>query len=267
MDNTVTLEWGEVKELFLRTADGDYLTRMNKDVLRRVRGCWANVEWAGGTLDQTREWLRDGYHHQQLALSPLETAPRQRRRFSWGCEDGEPDPSRILGGADDLYLERCSRPAQTGLTVRVGFGFGARVGAATIAKYGAWVASLLGSLEAEGYDLEVTVSHYAQGVLANEPSALTTTHVQVKRPNELSDFSSWSALFSPTGWRHLYFMAIVLTAERLGRHARHTLGVGLHREWAIRQDGSEITIEADYGGSKGGVEILNTQARELGLIQ
>jgi hypothetical protein len=97
-----------------------------------------------------------------------------------------------------------------------------------LADYGAWLAGEISRLEEEGYDLDVSVSMPLRGVLkgnkGQESNAVLDTQVVLKRENEASDFRSWSAMFSPMGFRVIGFTAVFMAAAHFGRDTRWGLG-------------------------------------------
>jgi hypothetical protein len=77
--------------------------------------------------------------------------------------------------------------------------------------------------------------------------------MRVKRENELSDFTNWSVLFSPTGYRHVGFCAKLVAADKLGMYASSSLGMTLEGDgWHLDYDkeNSILKIRVDQRGAE-----------------
>ena len=93
------------------------------------------------------------------------------------------------------------------------------------------MAGLLGRWSPTGYDLEVDMWIPLDGLFQAGAGRLygkrDNVLIRVKRPNEVSDFTEWSALFAPTGYRHLGFCAKLVAGDKIGLVCSSGLGMTL----------------------------------------
>lgn len=236
------------------------------------------IEWEGGTHGQTVQYLRDGYRAPEFIHSAAYVPMAAKKRPTWADEpDGDLDLGRLYGGYDTPYMVPAEQEKKPGLRVMVEFAFAAGVDSSTIEQYGAWVAGLLGALESTGYDLTVDMWIDLDGLFVGVKNGATRHNVlvRVKRPNEVSDFTEWSALFGPTGYRHLGFCAKLVAGDKLGYRCSGGLGMTLGGQtWGLDYDKDEsilkITVDQRGHGMFGGdafpKDKLNAAAVEIGLI-
>jgi hypothetical protein len=88
------------------------------------------------------------------------------------------------------------------------------------------VLGILEGLETMGYDIELDLTFTTGNQNDSVPSRNENfqTIVRVKRENELTDLSDFSALFSPGGYRILMFIAASLAADKIGARLTSSLG-------------------------------------------
>lgn len=231
--------------------------------------------WDGGPIGNTFEYLRNGYRAPEFEHSAAYVPMADAKHPRWAEEpDGEIDLGRLYGGYDEFYLVPADEEKKPGVRVMIEFAFACGVSSKTIEKYGAWCAGLLGALEATGYDLTVDMWTPLDNLFSGVPGRHNVL-TRVKRENEVSDFTEWSALFSPTGYRHLGFMAKLVAGNKIGHTCNGSLGTTLGGfTWGLDYDKEEsiLKIRVDqrgsdrYGGDSFPVERLNEQAVALGLI-
>lgn len=286
----IVIEWGDIKRAYLRYVErggywasqpamGRRLQRYHREPYKtHNEGGGGQEGWEGGTPAQTLGWVRHGYHAPQFAHS-ADIVPRSiRRRNSWNRDDGDIDVARLVAGRDDYYLGSTKREARPSLHVQLEYAFAWTVGSGTIEAYGAWVAGFLASLEASGYDLVVDVWMPLNAVFAGQDrdddshTFRTNILIRVKRQNEVSDFTEWSALFSPTGYRHLGFTAIAVAGDKVGKRIQSYFGQTVTgKSWGVDYDREDQTVMITVNQRAGGkdafpVDRLNTQAAKAGLI-
>jgi hypothetical protein len=251
-----------------------------------IPGCtyceWAGQQsWVGGSHGQTLDWLRNGYRAPEFEHSAAYVPLGERKRPTWHDEpDGDLDIGRLYGGFDDHYLVPAEQEKKPGIRVMIEYAFACGVSSKTIEQYGAWVAGLLGALESTGYDLTVDMWIPLDGLFQssrNDYYNMTRDNVliRVKRQNEVSDFTDWSALFAPTGYRHVGFCAKMVAGDKIGEKCYEGLGTTLGgKGWGLVYDEEEsiLKIQVDqrghgmYGGDAFPKDRLNEQAVKLGLI-
>ena len=158
---TVVVDWPDVKRAYLAAIEDGKTIPNQKEMNNKIKG-WhkyptASNSWEGGSPADTCNYLRNGYHAETFAHSAEYAAISVRNRFAYNEEEGEIDIDRVLDGQDAIYLNREERESRPGLRLMIEFAFVHDMPAKVISQYGAWVASLIQSLEATGYDLVVDV--------------------------------------------------------------------------------------------------------------
>lgn len=285
----VVVDWTDVKKAYFRGVEkgmswpsqpsmGRRLWRYNREPYKQhTEGGGGQENWEGGTPSQTLQWLRHGYHAPQFAHS-ADIVPRSiKRRNSWNVDDGDIDIARLVAGRDDYYLGTTKRESKPGLHVQLEYAFAWTVSSETIEAYGAWIAGFLASLEASGYDLVVDVWMPLNAVFKDQDRFESDQHrtnilIRVKRQNEVSDFTEWSALFSPTGYRHLGFTAIAVAGDKVDRRIAPYFGQTVTgKSWGVDYDRDDQTVMITVNQRAGGgdafpVDKLNQQAAKAGLI-
>ena len=252
-----------------------YRQRWDKTLLKYVyeEACdycvWAKkVIWDGGGWGNDIDNLRNGYRAPEFLHSAAYVPQAEMKRPQWSEEpDGELELSRLYGGYDTYYLEHADQEKKPGIRIMVEFAFAWTVPAETIEAYGAWVAGLLGALESEGYDLVVDFwipldNLYGDGMRDN-------ILMRVKRENEVSDFTEWSALFAKTGYRHIGFASKLVAGDKIGKQCVSNLGTTLAHDWGLDYDPEESVLKihcGQRGGSTFPKDKLNADAIKLGLI-
>jgi hypothetical protein len=279
--DTVTLDWSEVKHRFMDVVqDGKRWTGYNSghssvhDMYEWSRNPYREDTWIGGSPADTLKALREGFRAEEFAHSAEYVPAAKARRASWDAEEGDPDPGRLYGGYDDFYLHSADRESRPGLRLLVDFTFAAGVKAPVIRQYGAWVAGFIGSLEQSGYDLVVDLQMVMDGIWSR--SRRDTLNIRVKRENEVSDFTEWSALFAPTGYRHLVlYTAQLLASDKVERQCSAYHGMTLTgTDWGVDYDAAagEVHVKANqragrtWGGREDITNVLTEQATEAGLL-
>lgn len=291
----IVVDWSDIKQRYIdgvahgkRWSSQPYLNyrlqRYHEEPYKRHSegGGRKAKNWEGGTPAETLGWTRHGYKAPEFAHS-AEMVPRAiKRRNVWNSEDGDIDPGRLLAGRDDFYLGSQKREARHGLHVQVEFAFAWTVSSDTITAYGAWVAGFLASLEASGYDLVVDLWVPLDNLFTGEwdrsaketktPHHRTNVLIRVKRQNEVSDFTEWSALFAPTGYRHLGFTAHAVAGDKIDRVVAPYFGLTIGgKTWGVDYDREDQTVMITVNQRAGGrdafpIDRLNEQAMAQGLI-
>jgi hypothetical protein len=185
--------------------------------------------WSGATGKQMLGWLASGYQCPKIPKSQRpDMLDGHRARWRW-----TDDPSRgqyqheaAMTGDPSCYLARDRRRSTAGIRVEIGTVFSSGIRAATVAEYGRWVGSVLRTLEAAGYDLDVSVVADTEGLYGHGSDARTfRAKIKCSSFGKRTLFRDWSALFSPGGYRHLCFMAWTLPEREKG-HAKANYGLG-----------------------------------------
>lgn len=208
------------------------VSALNQDLLRGYPKKWSEKNAEGfygvNAAEMTRT-LHEGFNVGSLenvtALIPL----RPRRKVRYQDEGDELLLDLALSGEDNFYIEWEKRESKPGVNVVIECSFNSSVQAAMVSQYGRWVARALFTLESLGFDCVVSYRITTDGAVSTGPMAGKTfqSEVKVKRANEASDFTSWSSLFSPGGFRHLGFLSIIKAGDHFSGRIRNTLGRGI----------------------------------------
>lgn len=272
---TVVVEWSDVKRAYLAAIeDGKtipYQKQMNIKIKRWHADPTYTDGWEGGSAADTCHYLRNGYHAETFAHSAEYAAISVRNRFAYNEEDGEIDIDRVLDGQDAIFLDREERESRPGLRLMIEFAFVHHMPAEVISQYGAWVASLIQSLEATGYDLVVDVWINLDRLFQGDGGRRTHVLIRVKQENQQSNFTDWSALFGPTGYRHLGFLAKAIAAHQSGEKLTDSFGGCVSgKDWGVTYDRENqnviINVDQITGKRVLPAQRLNDDAIKEGLI-
>jgi hypothetical protein len=218
----------------------------NKKVLSNYVERWKSGDksWTGATDEEMKSWLHAGFHVPGIENANPDLEPLRERRKLKFSEEGELQLDLALSGFDYPFLEWERRARKPGMRLDIGVCFNANTDASVIAQYERWIAQAITTLEESGYDLEVNLAGQVRDSWTNNPGNEKTL-IRVKRENEASDFAEWSALFSPGGFRHLMFLAMILAAEINGQDISGSLGSAYGMDWKVAMDESERTLRID----------------------
>lgn len=208
------ISWSVVKRAVLAgITQGARIHPNNSNQAERIRNLHVNPDrrdsWVGVSGRQTREWLEQGYRSDSLKVktpSPYERSYKTR----WNDWDGDPDLGRAVAGFDRYMFGRSKYQAKPALTVNVEFYFSGVLPHATIEQFGGWLAQLFTALEQRGFSLAVNI---VAGLYNSGHGDPHRVELRVKSHGERADYTDWSALFSPAGYRVIFFSAICKAAE------------------------------------------------------
>lgn len=279
----VVIEWGDVKDRVMRSMRGgeswssqpamdSVLRAMHQEPYRAVWNTGKDSRTPGDAPATLLGYLDDGFRAEEFANSAERVPAALQHRATWSEEDGDIDVGRLYGGHDDFMLGMVERPTKPGVRVQIEYAFAAGVPNATIAEYGAWGAGLLGSMEQYGFDMVVDVWIPLDNLYQGDSNVRSNVLVRVKRANEVSDFTEWSAIFSPAGYRTIGFSAKCVAGDRIGKTAKHDLGTTVGgKTWNLIYEPEEslvmITVNQRASGSESfPAERLTKLAQEAGLI-
>lgn len=238
----VQFPFGELREAYMnpnfRHARPSNNSRL--DECKRIH--WADASWAGCSIAEMQGYLQNGYKVEQLGSPPTDLLPKRKRRRLLFTEDGEVQVDLALSGFDYPFLEWEKRERKPGMRVNIGLAFSCGTDTAVVAAYETWCARMLYTLEEIGYDLEINVSVPVTS-MSNQSNERTDVLLKVKGENEASDFTQWSALFSPGGFRHLGILSMQLASDKLGEDCTGFHGYPVKDEWGIEFDSDQRTMK------------------------
>lgn len=207
--------------------------------------------WEGGSAEQTRAWICDGYAAKGAPpVHVVAAAPRKRTR--WQEEGDDLDISRAWSG-DPTPFSRREAGVKAGITIVARMGFSASTPAQILSDYGQWLGQLTSGYMAAGHDIELSAEFAWEGLYTRGPKHVIH-RLMLKKFGQQSDYASWSALFSPTGFRHLVFSMWAIDAARHGNITHETLGwaIDIKGKWSVTFDKltNTMTIDRPYVGTK-----------------
>lgn len=265
MDDTVLVEFSEVKAKWLSLYYGEkWHSQPNFDSQERFRkgGPWNKFQAC--SPDEMFQWVQNGFTSPEFPISDEYTPHREDRRMIFS-DEGELDLTLAWSGHDFPYLSWETIPKKPGIRIVAQFQFSASVKSKVITEYGAWLAGILSGLESQGYDIELDLACLVSKLYTNSSyGSEETVLVRVKRENELTDFSEWSALFSPGGFRMLFFTALALAGDKSGRKVNGSLGIPRAHKFDAQYETDTATLTISTNGSAGKfpLEEMSNKVRE-----
>lgn len=207
--------------------------------------------------DEMKTWFRDGFRTDAFENLAERVPAALAHRPSWNEEEGDIDISRLYGGFDDFYMGPVERPTKPGVRVQIEMAFACGVKQKTIEEYGAWVNSLLGSMEAYGIDMVVDLWIPLDDLFNGDRGIRTNVLVRVKNANEVSDFTEWSILFSPAGYRQVGFAAKCVAGDKIGKRVTYSYGMTIGgKTWGLEYDKENATVRITVNQRAGGSEAV-----------
>lgn len=254
-DRTVTFDFNEIVSAFADWQIDPAKVITHSENLRAARSHSDGLmrgAWHGCSLHEMNEWISSGYHVPGLSEVSSLIPTKPRRKLVFGEEGDELLLELAYAGSDEPYVSWEKRSAKPGLSIEIGMVFNAAIPAETISQYQRWIARMLQTFDENHVDMEVVLSIGENGADSYQKNRITDTRIRVKKAGEASDFSAWSAMFSPGGFRMLGIMAIGLHVDRehLGTLSS---GYGMpvpHGDWDVLYDEERNVLkigEANWG--------------------
>lgn len=193
--------------------------------------------WVGCTEAEMEEWISRGYRVEGLdgVTSLIPAKPRRKLRFA---EEGdELHLDLAWAGVDEPFSEWEKRASKPGLSVEIFMTFSAGFPAKTLNAYQRWIARALQTLDENGVDMEVLIIVRTSGANTEKYGEITESRIRVRKAGEAADFSNWSAMFSPGGYRMLGIMSTGLTVDSAGGSVSHGYGRPMdYGKWEVAYD-------------------------------
>lgn len=201
------------------------------------------TSWEGARPNDTIEWIEEGFRAREFTHAAEYVPKHDKRRAFWNEDEGEVDLGRLYGGFDDFFMDSQIRPSRPGMRLQIEYSFSWDTSPHILAQYGAWCAGFIRSLEMSGYDLVVDMWIHLDDLYQGDYGQRTNLLVRVKRENEVSNFTEWSALFSPSGYRHLGFTAKCVAGDKIKKAAVSSLGTCIMgHTWDVKYDRAQSTV-------------------------
>lgn len=269
----IQIDWSEIKHRFIDSVrHGKSWGQAKQTALSDLHANPYQIDtWQGGSGAQTLDWLDHGFSAPELQAAAEMIPTSERPRPGWSEEDGDIDVGRLYGGYDEFYFAVGESDTRPGLKVSADVFFAGSVDAGTVRAYGAWLAGLIGALERSGYDLEIDACTPVEQ-LYDGARGRQNVQIRVKRFGELSDFTEWSALFAPTGLRHLVFTGFGVASEKVGKQQTSFMSMTLDKrqaDWAVTYDAAENHLRISVSQRHGGefpADLMNTYLAECELV-
>jgi len=193
--------------------------------------------WTGATNAETLNWLQNGYMVPGLDgvdSTLIPGAPKRKLRFA---EEGDEMLIDLAwSGVDEHFITWDKRMTKPSLQVKISVSFSSIIPFRIVNSYQSWVARMLQTIDSFGLDMQVDLIAPGTHQLNNDPGKHTAV-IRVKESGEANDFSNWSPMFSPAGYRHLTFLAIVKSADVLNIPVAMGLGKVIDaNEWTVVYD-------------------------------
>lgn len=247
--------YSDLRNDYIKSAqNGDYsmfqVDYNRKGWEQRVADRKDENSFTGCTTAQMLDWLNTGYRVPGLEGVDATLIPASpRKRISYQDEGDEMMIDMILAGESEFFLVREKQPTKPSIQVKIGVSFSASIPAKVVNSYQSWVARMLRTLDGFGLDVQVDLESAGSGQI-DGVRAVHTVVIRVKESGVASNFSSWSPMFSPGGYRHLTFMAIMQSADRVGK--RYGFGLGSPKgcdDWDITYDKSTNVLQVSNSNS------------------
>lgn len=233
-----TIDYAELRNLwedFIAQPEKVYRPE-NVPAARSLTGSWS-ADWSGSSIPEMREFLRSGYRVEGLDNVTSLIPSKPRRKLRYADEGDEMLLDMAFGGADEPFIEWEKRASKPGLSVEIYMTFSASFPAKTIVAYQRWIARALQTLDENGVDMEVSLVSPLNGLASDDYSWKSLTKIRVRKAGEASDFSNWSAMFSPGGFRQLVIMSTGIHADRAGKRVSYGYGSPqAYGKWEVAYD-------------------------------
>jgi hypothetical protein len=218
-------------------------------------------KWSTGGATKTEcvEWVKRGYKADALKIkhpSPYD----QKKKVRWNDWDGDPDLGRALAGFDKYFYGQTKRVSKPAMTVNFEYYFSGDLPHSTVQEFGSWLAQLFTALEQRGYSLAVNA---VAGINRDNPRRV---ELRVKNHGERSDYTEWSSIFSPIGYRIIMFTAIIRACEEAGARANSGLGGPFSSSPGVDYDKETRTLSITAGNQRFNKDRMDALLKETGLI-
>lgn len=197
-----------------------------------VNDWWFGNRNVGITTGEMLGFLENGYRVQGMAEIESLIPAKPRRKLKLAEEGDEMLIDLVWSGDDKPFQTWEKRQSNPGLQVEIHMTFNARISTEVINAYQRWICQALQTFDENHVDMSVSI------VCTTETDGkVYKTLTRVRNAGEAIDFSSWSPMFSPGGFRHLGIMATGMHVSRAGGTV--SLGHGkpmAYGKWSVDYD-------------------------------
>lgn len=236
----VVWTYQEIADAYRTVVNGGSVVKraINVNLENNWRERWkSGGSWVGCNSADMLDWISNGFNVEGLKVEPDLIPARHRRRLLTAEEGDELLLDVAWSGSDIPFIEWEKREKKPGISVDIYMDFNMDFDGHIITQYQRWCARALWAIESAGFDAEIFLIIGVRDSFIGERGKNRYLKIQVKRENEASDFQRWSAMFSPGGFRHLGFLSIIMTGDRLSKDTDDSLGSALpFGKWAVEWD-------------------------------
>lgn len=202
-----------------------------------ISGWDSEGRWIGCSPAEMADWIDNGYRVEGLeGVSSLLPA-KPRRKLKFADEGDELHLDLAWAGVDEPFSEWEKRVSKPGLSVEIYMTFSSSFPFKTINAYQRWIARALQTLDENGVDMEVNIVNRVRDADTSRYGSVTDTKIRVRKAGEAADFSNWSAMFSPGGYRMLGIMSTGIHVDRHGGTVSQGYGYPMdYGSWEVAYD-------------------------------
>lgn len=243
------IDWDELRDISLAALDGKKVAQKERHQRLIADDYLKPGKWEGYETEDVRRWITSGFQVPGLILGDPPVPIRDKRRLIFSEEGDEFHYDRAMSGEDNVFSEWTKRQVIPGLAVEAEISFSASVDNEVLRNYFSWICRAVYSLEENGVDCQVSLTMTMDRVFEGNTRRRRTI-VRVKKEQEVSDFSYWSAMISPASFRTFGFIAQTLNADRNGDNVSTGQGGNGGSGWYVRFDPVRqvMEISSDYMG-------------------
>jgi hypothetical protein len=267
--NNFNIDWNDLKQTMLNITERK-MPAMRAHNVSLMDG-WLNSpnrSWTGFSASDVKRWLTRGYQLDGLNFDNPPIPIREKRRLIFN-EDGEEfHLDRAYSGEDSVFSEWTTREVIPGLAIEAEIGLSAATSNSVMTAYFQFLCRAVYALEQAGVDLQVTLNLTCMDLYGRDSNTIYSTKIRVKRENEATDFSNWSAMFSPAAMRAYGFCAQVHHTDSAKVDCPAYMGlyaVPFLKDWAVDWDAENARIHiraVQHQAQEFPTEYMETQLRE-----
>jgi hypothetical protein len=263
------VDWNTLKETMVKCTQGQKpaIRPHNASLFDR----WLNHpsrDWTGFSAEDIKRWLSHGYKLDGLNFDNPPIPIREKRRLIFTDDGDEFHLDRALSGEDTFTSEWTKRDVIPGLAIEAEIGLSSATSSTVMTAYFQFLCRAIYALEQAGVDLQVTLNLTCCELFGRSSNKVYSTKLRVKRENEATDFSAWSAMLSPAAMRAYGFCAQTLHADNSQQDCPSYMGmyrVPFLKEWAVDWDAKEARIHiraVQHNATEFPAEYMENQLRE-----